>query len=59
MESQEGEISEGDTRLLLDKFLSWLKDHELAHFFVDEVDPKEYPDYQQVWVGWGDGWVGG
>lgn len=48
MASEAGEISEGDTRLLLDKFLSWLQDHELAHFFVDEVDPKEYPDYQLV-----------
>lgn len=51
MEGEEWEISEGETRLLLDKFLTWLKDHDLAHFFVDEVDPKEYPEYRKVRVG--------
>lgn len=51
MEGEEWEISEGETRLLLDKFLTWLQDHDLAHFFVDEVDPKEYPEYRKVRVG--------
>ena len=48
MEGEEREISEGETRLLLDKFLTWLQDYDLAHFFVGEVDPAEYPDYHKV-----------
>ncbi|CAN0284079.1 unnamed protein product, partial [Ectocarpus fasciculatus] len=37
MEGEGREISEGDTRRLLDKFLHWLQKHELAHFFADET----------------------
>ncbi|CAN0370033.1 unnamed protein product [Hapterophycus canaliculatus] len=37
MGGEECEIPEGETRSLLDKFLCWLKDHELAHFFVDDT----------------------
>ncbi|CAM9807991.1 unnamed protein product [Ectocarpus sp. 4 AP-2014] len=48
MEGEGREISEGDTRRLLDKLLHWLQNHELAHFFVDEVDPAEYPDYRET-----------
>ncbi|CAM9329700.1 unnamed protein product, partial [Ectocarpus sp. 12 AP-2014] len=48
MEGEGLEISEGDARRLLDKFLHWLQNHELAHFFVDEVDPAEYPDYRET-----------
>ncbi|CAM9467473.1 unnamed protein product, partial [Ectocarpus sp. 8 AP-2014] len=48
MEGEGREISEGDTTRLLDKFLHWLQNHELAHFFVDEVDPAEYPDYRET-----------
>lgn len=48
MEGEGREISEGDTRRLLEKFLHWLQKHELAHFFADEVDPAEYPEYREV-----------
>jgi len=51
METEEREISEGETRLALEKLLTWLQDHDLSHFFVGEVDPDEYPDYRQVCVG--------
>lgn len=45
---EEREISEGETAALLKKFLDWLQDHDLAHFFVHEVDPQEYPSYKLV-----------
>ncbi|CAM9318600.1 unnamed protein product, partial [Ectocarpus sp. 13 AM-2016] len=40
MEGEGLEISEGDARRLLEKFLHWLQNHELAHFFVDETVKK-------------------
>lgn len=42
------EVSDGEMRSLLLRFLDWLENHDLAHFFVDEVDPEEYPEYREV-----------
>lgn len=42
------QLTSGDLEILLERLIDWLQDHDLAHFFVEDVDPEEYPDYSQV-----------
>lgn len=49
-ETRREEISDVEMRDLLTRFLDWLENHDLAHFFVEDVDPIEYPEYREVSV---------
>lgn len=42
-------VSDKDVRTILARFLDWLEGHDLAHFFVHDVDYDEYPEYRQVY----------
>lgn len=47
-EEGEIEISEAEIMSMMSNFLDWLEDHDLTHFFADEVDSGEYPQYREV-----------